>query len=339
MQRRAAALFTMATVACTTTERIDSGALAALAGRRPSSHSLLLESPSGDRIRLGPRSKVRLLLIDGRSTAWIPAERLAVTRDGRVSDGLRQMHLDQVESVEVDNIDGVKTYFVTAGVVGVVAALIAWAVISGDGDGAMPSSGSDRPTAGPSQRRLGIGSALYLYDDPWLHPGRPGYIPLYFGSDAPPEDEGLSATQLFTPGAVRRSTFAPLLQLEGGFGFDERTGGGFGVGGGFALYEMFELSGGVRFARLTDVRETLGYARIGGNFPFEAGDVFGAPIALDIAFSPDRGFAQMRVVWGVRWRFQGQFELSLLPVNPTLTELENDTYWDFPTSLQLSYRF
>ncbi|MEM7679317.1 MAG: hypothetical protein AAF449_25370, partial [Myxococcota bacterium] len=179
MQRRAAALLTMSAVACSTTERIDGSALAALAGRRPSTHSLLLEGPAGERVRLDPNSKIRLVLHDGRVTGWLAADRLAVTRDGRIIDGLRQMHLNQVETVEVDNIDGVKTYFVAVGVVGVVAALIAWAVISGEGDkSSTPASSNDAPPAGRQPGfRARAGTSFFLYDDPWLYPGRLGVAP------------------------------------------------------------------------------------------------------------------------------------------------------------------
>ncbi len=153
------------------------------------------------------------------------------------------------------------------------------------------------------------------------------------------EPDGSSPIRLFTRDAARRSAFAPLVHLELGYGLDVRTGGGFSVGGGLAVAQMFEVSGGVRLTNAVGPgRSLLGYVRVGGNFPFEAGDVFGAPIALDVAFG-EIGLSQMRVVWGFRWRIDGRLEISILPVNPLMSVLDDGVYWDFPSTLQVGYRF
>ena len=362
-QRWVALTTVAAMLACTTTETIDGAALNALRQLDPAAGALVLEDPNGQRIRLDPRSKVRLILRDGRQTDWVKAGRLAVTEDGRVVDGKRYLALDQVETVEVENVDGVKTYFLTVGIVAVAAALVALAVMAGQGDddGKMPGiGGSDDPprldtrTPGPGGPRFAAGGQAWFYADPWLVPPSPTFIvpiggrpPAARSPNGPPAgpNGGPPApgppTKLFSESAVRRSRFAPMLQFELGYGFDERTGGGLGVGFGFAIAQMFELSGGVRLSDLYGPqRFTLGYVRAGGNFPLEAGDVFGAPIALDVAFG-DQGFRQMRVLWGFRWRLDNQFEVALLPANPQLNRVAEDgeLYWDFPSQVQLGYRF
>ena len=341
-RRWTAGLAALLLASCTTTEQIDGGALAALGNREPASGPLVLEGLDGERIRLDPRSKIRLILRDGRQSDWVPARRLAVTKDGRVVDGRRQLRLDQVETVEVDNVDGVKTYFLTVGIVAVAAAAIALLVASQKGDGpkAVPA------TSARAAPRVVTGAPVpWFYNDPWIYPPAPGFVVPIGGGPPPgrqrrpalPPNEG--PTRLFTESAVRRSAFAPMMQFEAGYGFDPRTGGGLSIGGGFAIQQMFEISGGLRLSDITGPqRFTLGYARVGGNFPFEASDEFGAPIALDVAFGGD-GFAHLRVIWGFRWRFASQFEVALLPANPMLSLVDDELYLDFPTMLQVGYRF
>ncbi len=335
--------------ACTTTEQIDGAALQALRNRRPSAGPLVLEDPGGVRIRLDPSSKIRLTLDDGRRTEWVSAERLAVTEDGRLIDGDRYLNLDEVVTVEVENVDGVETYLVTVGAVVVAAAAIAIAVLSskskGSGSGGRARAVPAAAAAGPRiEPRYPVGTP-WFYHDPWLHPVRPAFVfPIAGGGarragDDPRTVDPMAPNRLFTDAAVRRSTISPLLQLEAGYGFDPRTGGGLSVGGGFAIEQWFEISGGLR---LNDVageqRVSFGYVRAGGNFPFDADDVFGAPIALDIGISGE-GFRSARVLWGFRWRFPSRLELAFLPANPMLIEDDGETYFDFPTMLQVGYRF
>ena len=331
------------TVACSTTDRIDAGALEALRGRISSSGPLVLEDPQGERIRLDPKSDIRLILSDGRQTEWVPASRIAVTEDGRVVDGNRYLDLADIETVEVKNVDGVKTYFLTVGIVAVAAALIALVVAKSKGDGGQRSAPTAIPAGTPRQPRYAAAGTAWFYTDPWFYPRGPTFVfPIAGGRAAPNEQSeppSQEPTKLFSRTAIRRSSIAPLMQLELGYGFDSRTGGGLSVGGGFALNQMFELTGGLRLSDLAGPqRFTLGYVRAGGNFPMEADGVFGAPIALDVAFGGD-GFAHMRVIWGFRWRFPSQFEVAILPANPQLNLVDGDMYWDFPSMLQVGYRF
>ena len=332
-------------VACSTTERISGASLNALRYGGPSTRSLVLEDPNGTRIRLDPNSEIRFLLRDGRRTDWIQAGGLAVTGDGRIIDGDRQLPIDQVETVEIENVDGVKTYFLTLGIVAVAAALIAMAVISAEGGDSSSSSSDGQPriaTGGTQRTRAPrVGGSAWIHADPWLYPGQPapGFVVPVGGAPAGPPAPVESPNQLFSTGAIRRSSVATLLQLELGYGFDERTGGGMSVGAGFAFAHMFELTGGFRLNDLAGPQQiSMGFVRAGGNFPFEAGDGFGAPIALDVAFN-GQGFAQMRVLWGFRWRFGGQFEIALLPANPQLNRVNDQLYWDFPSQVQVGYRF
>ena len=347
--RSVAAMTTVLSFGCTTTDRIGGDALTALQYTDPTIGTLVLEDPDGQRIRLDPRSKVRLILFDGRQTDWLPAKRLAV-RDGRIFDGNRHLNIEDIETVEVENIDGVMSYFLTVGAVAVAAAVIALIVTSskgGESKGGNATAGpvDPPPTAGEAPRYAAAG-APWFYADPWLYPPRPTfYIPLggpripTRSSESAPSDTAEAPNRLFTEAAVRRSSFSPLMQFELGYGFDGRNGAGLSVGGGFAINQMFEISGGLRLSDMTDPqRLTLGYVRVGGNFPFEAANEFGAPIALDVAFGGD-GFAHMRVLWGFRWRFSGRFEVAVLPANPVLSLRDDEVYWDFPSMLQVGYRF
>lgn len=336
-------------VACTTTERLSGSALLNINVLGPSSGALVLEDPDGTRVRLDPRSKIRLTMVDGSRTEWMKAGQLSVTNDGWLYNGDRgYLYVADVDSIEIENVDGVSTYFLTLGIVAASAIIIAVVVIAAQGSGGGSGSNTSEPRirTGSSNGRVArppFGPALPGNDEyygPWIDPFQPGFSFQLVGPSnreiEPPSD---APTRLFTDGAVRRSRFAPLLQVEGGYGFDRRTTGGLSIGFGFAFSDMIEVSAGLRLSDLAGPqRFTLGYVRAGGNFRFDADDLVGAPIALDVAFGED-GFAQLRVVWGMRLRFSGRFELGLLPLNPVLASVDDQLYFDFPSMLQLGYRF
>ena len=333
---------------CATTERIDGRALADLGNGGPASRSLVLEDAHGQRIRLDPRSKVRLFLADGSDTPWLDAGQLSVTEDGWVVAGDERIHLDDINTVEVENIDGVRTYFLTLGFVVIAAALVALAVVAKEGPkfkGMRLGSASGSRVPAPRVRTVrplraplrGSGpgrSNVHRYGRFWVNPPRGGVRP-----PVVPPTRPTPPTRVFTDGARRRSTLAALMQLEMGYGADPRTGIGLGIGVGLAIHQMFEVSAGLRALESTSTRPSaLGYFRVGGNFPFEAADRFGAPIALDVAVG-EQGFAHMRIIWGFRWRVAGRAEFAVLPVNPQMTLVDSTLYWDFPTTVQLGYRF
>lgn len=355
--QKSLAVFVLASsmFACTTTERVDAQSLLALRARGPSSKPLTLQTADGRRVRLDPQSKLQFLMKDGTKTSPIAARHLAITSDGMIQNGQKRLSLDDVKQVEVKNVDGVKSYFLTVGIVGVAAVVVAAAMTEDANNRKRPPivgrPASPERVARPSPR---IRTRAWrpiprhrhrfvdTYDYHYGYWYGYGYHAPYFSRtqtvSTPAPSSAPSVQKLFTPYASRKSTFSMMLHTDAGYSFDRRNGTTLGVGLGVAVMDMFELSGGARFSRLaTDDNNAVAYLRAGGNFPLEASDLLGAPIHLELGFNGD-GFQQMRVVWGLRFRFH-PVELAVLPFNPQLSQFEDQTSWDFPTTLQVAYRF
>ena len=320
----AAGLAAALSAACTSTDQLGRGALYRLTGGGVAHRPLLLEDERGNRSRLDPGSRVRFR-VGVEASEWISADELEVTSDGLLLHRGRALALERVDGLEVERFDGVKSYFLTAGIVVVAAALIAYAV--GSGGGSSGSSEASTAESAPAPAPSFAGGV-----DVWVQ---------FTGLGAPPVESVLGAPAevrpLFSEGALRRATATGLVQLQLGQAFEAGGPRSWGLGVGVELFQAFEVSGGARVLERGEAREVLGYLRAGGSFPFTLDDTFGAPIALDVAVSQD-GFRQMRVVWGARYRFE-PFELAILPLNPELNRAGEEVFWRFPTSVLLGYRF
>ncbi|MDY0000671.1 MAG: hypothetical protein RBU30_05210 [Polyangia bacterium] len=104
-------------------------------------HELLFVSPEGQRVRLGPRSKIRFLRTDGLWTAWVRGYDLRVNAEGVFHRGrphdyqLAGLRWSQVRGVEVENLNGAKTYGVVLGATIIVAAVLVMLLGAGKGGG------------------------------------------------------------------------------------------------------------------------------------------------------------------------------------------------------------
>lgn len=126
---------------------------------------LILRTPEGKPVRFGPRSSVRFQLADRRWTAWYRGHELRVNRRGVcVEKGCQPPHKgwqwDEVQSAQVKNLSGGKTYaavFISVAVVAVTVAVIA-AAVGGKGGG----GGGKLKLKGLFPRRGGGGRSVGL---------------------------------------------------------------------------------------------------------------------------------------------------------------------------------
>jgi len=126
------------TTGCYSTTLVDAPGATPL--RRAGQDELVLESSDGDRVRVGPNSRVRFLRTDGYWTDWVDGDDLCVSREvvARCPDGpegVEGVRWKYVDGVEVENLDGLTTYAVVVLTTAVVAAVVVLVVLSAKGGG------------------------------------------------------------------------------------------------------------------------------------------------------------------------------------------------------------
>jgi hypothetical protein len=157
----------VAMAGCRTTTLLDGSATTAL--RIPGrAGALVVRTPEGHRLHIGENSRLRFLLHDGSWTEQVDGREVCVNEEvvarcaGDGAEGLGLRWAD-VEGVEVDNFDGLKTFgavvLVTALVAVVVVVVILGAKGGGGGGGhlAAGGGGGHLPAGGSGQGFSGGG--------------------------------------------------------------------------------------------------------------------------------------------------------------------------------------
>ncbi len=337
----------------------------------------VLFDDAGEPVRLEPRSRLEFE-VDGEWTPPVAAGALLVDGDAILvptQEGAppRRILQTDITGLRVDNLDGPKSYALTVGATVLVAAALLYALAAMGGDDEDDDDDDDDDDDNESEEREGRGKAAAPASK---RKARPVAAPVADPDDPTEGTAGdalvfaIEATQdmlalaraierneneaalertegpqpLFLPSAKRRSEMIGVFVVSGGVaGFSDPVGFTGDVAFGLRFVEAFELMGGVRGyggqrADEDDGAALFGFGRISGHYTLDAYDDWGAPIGVDVAFG-EEGFQQVRVVWGVRYRFSRFFEVQLHPLNPQLTRIDKKLFWDAPSSLQMGVRF
>jgi hypothetical protein len=258
-------------------------------------------------------------------------------------DGLRW---EDVTSVEVRNFDGVATFFTV-----VTAPLwLAGVILVGRyGSGPFISGVLDDRTDNPSNRTPG-GEVV---PDEMIHQGNV----LFTGVERAPDVT--SAHHVFTPAAVRRSMWRPMVWLGAGSQLSDGRSASLTVGVAARLSEVIELGGGVTawwpdFDGPAELRPGApllpgpprwvpyfaGFGRLGADFAVDPARRLSLPLLIELA-SGGEPLLQLRFRFGLRVRMIGGTFVALHPYNPHYTEqrLPDLRGWTFPSSLEIGSTF
>jgi hypothetical protein len=258
---------------------------------------------------------------------------------------------EDVSWVEVRNFDGVATFFT---VVSAPVWLAAGVLIGRVGGGAIVSALFDEGLAAPvadNPSSRAPGGEVVL--DEVIHQGNV----LSTGVQRAPDVS--SARDLFTPAAVRRSIWRPLLWLGGGLQFADGRSANLTVGVAARLSNVIELGGGITtwwpdFDGPGELRPGAplmpgpprwvpyfaGFGRVGADFGVDAARRVSLPLLIELATAGEP-FMQVRLRFGLRIRVTASTFIALHPFNPHYTEqrLPDLESWTFPSSLEIGTTF
>jgi len=129
----------VAVTGCRTTTLLDGSATTAL--RVPGrAGELVVKTPEGHRLHVGENSRLRFLLHDGSWTEQVDGRDVCVNEEvvaRCAGDGVEGIALPwaDVEGVEVDNFDGLKTFGAVVLVTALVAAVVVVVILGAKGGG------------------------------------------------------------------------------------------------------------------------------------------------------------------------------------------------------------
>lgn len=263
-------------------------------------------------------------------------------------DGLRW---DDVSSIEVRNFDGIATFFTVVSAPLWVAAAV---LIGRVGGGPIVSAVfDDRPSSSTWDNPANRTPGGDLVMDEVIQQGNVLATGVERAPDIP------SARPLFTPLAVRRSSWRPLVWLGGGLQFADARSAHLTAGVAARVSEVIELGFGITTwwpdvdgpgelrpgAPLVPgpprwVPYYAGLARLGADFAVDADRRLSLPLLVELASAGDP-FMQIRLRFGVRIRAMGNTFIALHPYNPSYTEqrLPDLESWTFPSALEFGATF
>jgi hypothetical protein len=331
---RYVALVSALLLGCMNTETVPPGARGALM-QTTNGDTLRMPTATGGAVEFGPNATLHL---DGEE---VSASEVYWNHDGLYrKNGDFIASWDSLRVIRVEQIDGAATVAVTAAAAAVV--VVAAAVLAGAGKGTGSSGsgghGGGGHSGGSSPHSSGGGghvrSAPNPADDPadpWLAnaacrvaeavaSGSPD--PSVSGggtpSDANDEPDVDPAIPLFSRAARRRAQVRVLARLEGalcwpgaGVNGDCTVGG---ARGGVRLYDLFELSAGVRTETSNGITKPL--ASVGMMIHGESPTLHWLAIALGgtVAFDGDR--AHIIPTFAIRLRPVRGLWFGLVPLQP-----------------------
>jgi hypothetical protein len=309
---------------CYTTRGVAPSGTAALRAGEAHPRELVLASERRGRVRIGPRSWLRFIRHDGKTTPWFEARRLRVSAEAIVAPGpaagsapapLLLVCWDEVARVEVNDLDLGRT---VAGSLGGAAAVMTAAMVEAALIGAIAT------VTGGHVRPSELGLARSAFESVVAEAGkRPPDAPaetLLVRQPAliaaPP-----AAQPLFSAAAIRRdfvrfaaatevgaaATWPPRLNCA--FVAVARIRNGFEVGGGLRLLSTPagpEEAGAVRVTPLP-------LLRLGWHLDLDARRRVALPLLIEGALGTQQ---YVRLIWGVRVRLTDRAQLGIYPWNP-----------------------
>lgn len=357
---------------CTTTTPMNRKALMNLAqsGR---TEAAVIDVGDGKETRLAPGTHLRFKLKDGRFTGWVRASRLAVndlgvfyrgkvrSRSNPLGSGLLW---EQLDGAELKNTSGPKTMALVVGVGVLIATLVA--LLGEDGVKGFFSASAHVAAAmhppyvpivyPPSYYRRARRARRARVED------APGTAPRIDDADAPlgaPTDDQADASELedgawdrpvsesmFLGSALRRSYLEFLFTAQGGFQLNDIDGYTQTLTASLRFIELFELGGGWRYQTNAPTADHIGFGRFGFHFNLDDNHRFAIPLSFDLGAGSKTSF-QFKVNAGLRVRVVDGFWIGLYPFNPVFSSLrepltttgERPGFWNFPSSLELSFAF
>jgi len=344
---------TLAGVAgCYSTEGLPAPALGSL--RRPDqSREIVLEAGQPGRLRIRPASLVRFRRVDGATTAWTQASNVRLTSDLIVVGGGPErpqvLRWEHVDGIEVNDLDMGMTLL---GVVGgtslvMVAAATEMLIVA-----ALESCHIRVDQVGLTRAALdGVVSAAgrHLDEDPSAPQVRADE------NDAP-LDAVLAAHPLFSAEARRRDLVRASLGVDSGV-----EAGGLllrsqvGVFASLRLLNVLELGVGINMvdvgvpiaegvpaldAPLVDRVRVSGRGRIALHLDLDDRRRVALMLGQEVGLSSG-GWADLRTVWGMRFRLRDAWQLGVLPFNPRVTWSRGDALSQtaYASSVELAWVF
>jgi hypothetical protein len=337
---------------CYSTQGLPLPALGSLR-RSDQSREVLLEAGQQGRLRIRPASLVRFRRIDGATTAWTQASNVRLTPDlvviGWGPEPPQVLRWEHVDGIEVNDLDMGMTLM---GVVGgaslvMVAAATEMVILA-----ALESCHVRVDQVGLTRAALdGVVSAAgrHLEEDPAAPRVRADE------SDAPPEAV-LAARPLFSAQARRRDLVRATLGVDSGV----EAGGPVlrpqvGVFASLRLLNVLELGAGINMvdvraptfeslpaleAPLVDRVRVSGRGRIALHMDLDQRRRVALMLGQEVGFSSG-GWADLRTVWGMRFRLRDAWQLGVLPFNPRVTWSRGDALSQtaYASSLELAWVF
>jgi hypothetical protein len=157
----------VAVAGCRTTTLLDGSATTAL--RVPGrAGELVVRTPEGHRLHIGENSRLRFLLHDGSLTEQVDGREVCVNEDvvarcaGDGAQGLALRWAD-VEGVEVDNFDGLKTFGAVVLVTALVAVVVVVVILGAKGGGGGGGGGAHLGGGGGGGGHLAAGGGGHGY--------------------------------------------------------------------------------------------------------------------------------------------------------------------------------
>ena len=329
----------VASTACTSKDTIPTAARYALA-----------QSTTGDFVRL-PTADGGVVEVGPNATFVIDGEEVTA-RDLYWSDwglfrktGESIARWDDIGSIRVEQIDGASTVAVTATVAIVVVALAALLKSAPSGSGGKGGGGGHGGSGGgraPAARSAPNPSPL-VPDPTATEVGLRTLEALSSTSRGPSvtvaaseEEESTTATPLFARGARRRANIRALARLEGSACWPGSRGDCIVSGGraGVRLFDMFELTGGVRVE--SNALASKGYAVFGAMLHGEVPSAhwFALAVGASVAFDTTRVHVVPQLAARFRPFRNAGFWIGLVPVAPVYAS-DTDS-WSMASGVEIT---
>ncbi|HEU4407519.1 MAG TPA: hypothetical protein VFS43_19795 [Polyangiaceae bacterium] len=339
---RAGLLFTAPwALGCYSTSAVPQGALP----QRGLSRSVVLIASDGDKVKLDPNSRVRLLRRDGLYTPWVSASDLyvdsagVIVRDGGRSEGLAWA---EVRGAEVENLDGGATAVVVVGVAVLIAAVVVVTLSGKGGQGpSLGGSGTARSLDGAARLADAAGRVSEAASGA-AEPNEPPATASSFGDDLGPGRARPGAEPIFDRGARRRASVRVTGAVDAARSLAERGQVQAGAVGALRLWDFVEVGGGGRVMGDAEgppgAYRAVAFGRLGVHGELDARRRLALPFSVDLGAG--RLGAYARLNWGLRVRVYDEVSVGLYPFNPSFDRAESRRRpWSFPSCVETSFAF
>lgn len=273
---------------------------------------IVLRDKDRARVRVTPRSRIRVQIDGGHYTRWMSATDLRLRPEGLVAGDV-VLHWEEIHGLEVNDFDLGRTIIGTAGgtTVIVLAAVAESLVIGGiaAATGGRVQISQIGLTSATVDAVVDLATSTHLDD-----------APLVLAPAAPEPELALRSRPLFAGAARRRSIVRASIASEAGVGWAEvGAHAESGVTGAFRLFGSLELGAGLRYQHrpIGDPAPSgiSPFIRCGLHLDLDAARRIALPALVEIGVGRST-VSDVRLVWGVRIRLSDKLQLGIHPFTP-----------------------